>query len=138
MIGLMKGMVTTFKHLMWPAVTERYPDVMRQLPERSRMSFDLPLDDSGVPLCKSCLLCAKSCPDNAIVIDAEKNPDGPGRVLKRFAIDLGLCMYCGICVESCVSAGIKHTTEFENVSADRDDMMFVLYERASNEGEVSA
>jgi NADH-quinone oxidoreductase subunit I len=60
--------------------------------------------------CTSCMLCARECPDWCIHIDSHsetEEADGPGArprtvaVLDRFAIDFGLCMYCGICVEVC-------------------------------------
>ncbi len=95
MIGIAKGMVTTFKHLFKPTFTIQYPNVKRQLPERSRMSFALGIDESGAPQCKACLLCEKSCPDDAITIESERREGAPGRVLKEFSIDLGRCMYCG-------------------------------------------
>ncbi|HSK48832.1 MAG TPA: NADH-quinone oxidoreductase subunit I [Coriobacteriia bacterium] len=127
MKGLAKGMATVMRHLLKPAVTEGYPWEPKVLPERSRTSFALPLDENGVPYCKSCMLCAKSCPDDAIKIVSEKREDGPGRVLKRFEIDLGLCMYCGLCVENCPSSGLHHTGDFETATAERGDMTLVLY-----------
>ena len=78
MIGIAKGMAATFKHLFRPTFTIQYPDVKRQLPERSRMSFELKTDEHGSPQCKACLLCEKSCPDNAIVITSEKREDCTG------------------------------------------------------------
>jgi len=126
--GIAKGMVTTFRHFVRPAITEQYPLEKRTLPERSRMSFGMHLDAQGSPECKACLLCEKSCPDEAIVIDSEKRTDGPGRVLTRFSIDLGRCMYCGICVEQCSTNGLHHTGDYETCSADRADTILVLYE----------
>jgi NADH-quinone oxidoreductase subunit I len=57
--------------------------------------------------CTVCMLCVRECPDWCIYITAhQERVGGPGRprtrnVLDRFAIDFGLCMYCGICVEVC-------------------------------------
>ncbi len=131
MIGIGKGMVATMKHFLRPAITEQYPNVMRELPERSRMSFALPRDEAGTPMCKSCNLCAKSCPDQCITIESVKREDGPGRELRKFTIDLGRCMYCGICVENCPSMGLAHTGDFENASHLREDMILVLFEGES-------
>ena len=127
MIGMAKGMANTLRHMLRPSVTGAYPWGPRVLPERSRMSFALELDEHGLPRCKACLLCERSCPDGAIRITSESRTDGPGKVLTGFEIDLGLCMYCGICVENCTSSGLRHTGEFENCSADVEDMQLVLY-----------
>jgi len=59
--------------------------------------------------CTSCLLCVKECPDGCITLSAHKETlpaEGRARprtvaVLDEFAIDYGLCMYCGICVDVC-------------------------------------
>ena len=128
MIGMAKGMLTTLRFLLEGPVTEQYPYVKRALPERSRSSFALPLAEDGAPLCKGCMLCAKSCPNHAITMETEKREDGPGRVLTKFEIDLGLCMYCGICVENCASDGLRHTGSYENASFLRDEMTLVLFE----------
>jgi NADH-quinone oxidoreductase subunit I len=133
---MLKGMTTVMRHLVRPPFTEGYPWEEKVLPERSRTSFELPVDEHGVPLCKSCMLCAKSCPDSAITIDAEKREDGPGRVLRRFEIDLGLCMYCGLCVENCTSMGLRFTGDFEKVTAVRSETVLVLFEDAgANDGD---
>ncbi|MBI1377006.1 MAG: 4Fe-4S dicluster domain-containing protein [Frankiales bacterium] len=56
------------------------------------------------------MLCVRECPDWCIEIDSHvqtlpaAEPRGRDRtvnVLDRFAVDFGLCMYCGICVEVC-------------------------------------
>jgi NADH-quinone oxidoreductase subunit I len=60
--------------------------------------------------CTSCMLCARECPDWCIHIDSHpvtEGAEGPGarprtvHVLDRFAIDFGMCLYCGICIEVC-------------------------------------
>lgn len=127
MRGIAKGMVTTLRHLFTPAFTIQYPDVKRQLPERSRQSFAMRFDASGQPLCKSCLLCEKSCPDDAIHIESEKREDGPGRRLTRFTIDLGRCMYCGMCIESCSSGALMPTGDFESSTTERSGTILLLH-----------
>ena len=62
--------------------------------------------------CTSCDLCVKECPDECISLESHLEVvghTGPGssgrarreKVLDRFAVDYGLCLYCGICVEVC-------------------------------------
>lgn len=78
---------------------------MTGLPERSRGVIALHEQN-----CTVCMLCVRECPDWCIEIDSHverQEAEGPGgrprtvHVLDRFAIDYGLCMYCGICVEVC-------------------------------------
>jgi NADH-quinone oxidoreductase subunit I len=60
--------------------------------------------------CTVCMLCVRECPDWCIEIDSHTETlpaDDEHRrprsvaVLDRFAIDFGLCLYCGICIEVC-------------------------------------
>jgi NADH-quinone oxidoreductase subunit I len=127
MIGIGKGMVTTLKQMLRPSITEQYPTVRPELPERARMGFAMALKDDGAAKCTACMLCERSCPDDAIKIEAVKNPAGKGRVLTDFKIDLGRCMYCGLCVEQCTSDGLHHTGEFEHSVTKREDTIIVLY-----------
>jgi len=132
-IGMAKGMLTTIKHLFSPTFTIQYPDVKRELPERSRMSFTLMTDEAGEPQCKACLLCEKSCPDDAIKIESEKQEGRPGRVLTKFSIDLGRCMYCGMCVEQLTTQGPVHTPDFEKSTPERAGTIMVLFEAPPGE-----
>ncbi len=75
------------------------------VPARSRGSIAL-LEEN----CTVCMVCARECPDWCIEIDShtETVPARTDRgrprqrhVLDRFAIDFGLCMWCGICIEAC-------------------------------------
>lgn len=127
MIGLLKGMAITIRHGFSHSPNERWPYRPKVLPERARSSFSFGLDEDGTPLCKSCMLCEKNCPNGAISIESHKNEDGPGRVLDRFQIDLGLCMYCGICVENCASGAVRHSGFFEGATHERTETVLVLY-----------
>lgn len=128
---MLKGMAATIRHLFLPTFNAGYPYTPRVLPPRARSSFTLPRREDGVPQCKSCGLCERTCPDSAITITSHKSEDGPGRVLDRFEIDLGLCMYCGLCVELCPSMGIQHTGVFETATPERAETVLVLYDVAA-------
>jgi NADH-quinone oxidoreductase subunit I len=81
-------------------------------PPRSRGVIALKAEN-----CTVCMICVQECPDWCITIeghaehvpatDAAEAEGAPNRrprstnVLDRFAIDFGLCMYCGICVDTC-------------------------------------
>lgn len=59
--------------------------------------------------CTACNICVVECPTWCITLAAhveEQAPAARGRarkvkVLDAFAIDFGLCMFCGVCVEVC-------------------------------------
>jgi NADH-quinone oxidoreductase subunit I len=78
-------------------------------PEAVTVRGSIALDPAA---CTSCMLCARECPDWCIHIDSHAETEvvqhaGPGarprtvHVLDRFAIDFGLCLYCGICIDVC-------------------------------------
>ncbi len=59
--------------------------------------------------CPACLVCVRECPVWCITITSHDEPDASGddrrprtkTLLDKFEIDFGLCMYCGICVDTC-------------------------------------
>jgi NADH-quinone oxidoreductase subunit I len=124
--GLVRGLATTAKALLRPAHTQEYPDVLPQLPPRSRGVIALVEEN-----CTVCMLCARECPDWCIYIDSHKEtlPAVEGgrerqrNVLDRFAIDFSLCMYCGICVEVCPFDALYWSPQFEYSELDIRDML---------------
>jgi NADH-quinone oxidoreductase subunit I len=82
--------------------------------------------------CTSCMLCARECPDWCIEIDSHKvtTPATTERgrprvehVLDRFAIDFGLCMWCGICIEVCPFDALFWAPTYELATADPGGML---------------
>ncbi|HEY3867170.1 MAG TPA: NADH-quinone oxidoreductase subunit I [Actinocrinis sp.] len=125
--GLVKGLATTLKTMVRKTATVQYPDVVPELPPRSRGVIAL-LEEN----CTVCMLCARECPDWCIYIDSHKEtvpapPDG-GRdrirnVLDRFAIDFSLCMYCGICIEVCPFDALEWSPQFEYAEFDIKELL---------------
>ncbi len=119
--GVARSLATTFRRLTQRAITAQYPDVKPELPPRSRGVIGLFEEN-----CTVCMLCAQECPDWCIYIDShtEEVPAdhdggaGSRTVLDRFAIDFGLCMYCGICVEVCPEDALEWSPEFEYAELD--------------------
>jgi formate hydrogenlyase subunit 6/NADH:ubiquinone oxidoreductase subunit I len=105
------GLKITSRHL-WTVqpITTEYPDVdvEAKLPPRYRG-----LLVNETELCTGCMLCARACPIDIIYIEVEKNEETKERFLTRYDIDLGKCMYCGLCVEPCPTGSIHFTPRFE-------------------------
>lgn len=115
--GMARGLAVTFRELLRPAVTTQYPDERERPAPRARGVIALKAEN-----CTSCMLCVRSCPDWCIYIEGHQEPAPPRReggawrtqaVLDRFAIDYGLCMYCGICVEVCPFDALFWSPEYE-------------------------
>jgi len=117
-IGLVQGLYTTAKRFLMKKVTQAYPEVLPDLPPRSRGSFGFDADE-----CISCGLCAEACPNGVIKVDyflGEKNR----RVLERYSMNLGYCLFCGLCVEACPKSAIFFKTDFDLACYRKDDTLF--------------
>jgi NADH-quinone oxidoreductase subunit I len=137
-IGILRGFQLTFKHLVGPGITRVYPQVMPELPERARGSVEMVFAEDGGLLCRACGICARECPDDALIVEVEKSPEGGGRTLTHFSIDMGRCMFCGLCVENCPAGSLTMTTDFEHDAHDPSELVRVLYTlESAPEGEES-
>jgi NADH-quinone oxidoreductase subunit I len=112
-IPLIKGLVTTIRHVFTKPVTLQYPEEKRQVYPRFRGHPELVVNEDGSRRCVACTLCKVVCPSNAIkeIVPAE----GPEheKYPTQFVIDLTRCIFCGFCQEACPRAAIKLNNLYE-------------------------
>ncbi len=77
--------------------------------------------------CIGCKMCMRDCPSGAI------NVKKVGEKQFEIEIDLGKCIYCGQCADSCLKKAIEVGNEFELAVLDREKLK-VTYRGKPQEG----
>jgi NADH-quinone oxidoreductase subunit I len=141
LVEVWKGLAITFRHLFVnlfrhvmrradASVTIQYPEDPAVLGKRARTRHRLLKREDGAPRCTACLLCETICPAKCIRITAENAPETiVEKRAKTFDIDLGMCVYCGYCVEACPVDAIHMDANDVAISTySRKDMIWNMAE----------
>ena len=88
--------------------TLAYPAVVPPLPDRFR---GLPLIDAA-KCPDGCRECIEACPTDALAFEQG-----------RLRLDLGRCLFCADCTNSCPEGAIRYTTDHRLATRTRDDLV---------------
>jgi NADH-quinone oxidoreductase subunit I len=127
-LSLVKGLLITFSYLFRKSITVQYPEQRATLPLRFRGRLVMPVDpEKGSVRCTACMRCVRVCPNHSIDVEREIGPDGaPKPRPARYLYNLGTCMFCNICVETCPFFAIILSDEHELATTDKGTLVIDL------------
>jgi NADH-quinone oxidoreductase subunit I len=143
LIEIIKGLALTARHFVvnFPrhvargigfkigkghTITIEYPEERRPYASRLRTRHRLTRRRDGSLRCVACMMCETICPARCIHIVAADNPNPNIEKMPRtFDIDIGVCVFCGFCVEACPEDAIRMDTGIVELAAyTREGMIY--------------
>ena len=132
-LGLAKGLMVTLKNFLKPSFTTQYPEERLKQHPRFRGEEFVWYEER----CTGCAACAKYCPLGIIEIVTSPSKtaveQGDKYNIDVFDIDIGRCMFCGLCVEACPYDALFMGSGFERGQYQRKDLVISVDELRNSE-----
>lgn len=110
-------------------ITQQYPDVKPELPDRFKGEVVMPHDERNEHACTGCTACELACPNGTIKIITKMETGADGKkkkALEKFVYHLELCTMCNLCIVACPTDAIKMDQTFEHSVFDRNQLIKTL------------
>ncbi len=124
-MGLINGLRISWRNMRRGPITVKYPYEKLTLPERARWAVAPKYFADGSPKCTACMTCVRTCPDHILDIYVTTAEDKTKHI-DSFFYEIGACMMCGLCVESCPFDAILMSHDYELAVTDPADLSYDL------------
>ena len=130
--AIAKGMGTVWKQTFRPDNTERYPQEIAPIPERSHVGRHLlNRHENGLEKCIGCGALRVRVPGRRDLgggrrqrSRGRRREPGGALVAKDYQINYLRCIMCGLCVEACPTRALTLTSHFEMSFTSREEAIW--------------